>query len=107
MLYLIAVLKSNWQCNKALNWPIFMLTLPKDCLSRPAQQNWGCHSTETSPKRSPPEFPDIFQGASYLMRHRGGHGRISAEPTREQGDFRQFLAPMEKLFASGKLSHSS
>lgn len=29
MLYLIAVLKSNWQRNKAPNWPIFILNVAK------------------------------------------------------------------------------
>lgn len=106
ILHLIAVLKTNWQCNKALNWPIFMLTLPKDCLSRPAQQNWCCHSTETSPGRSPPDFPDTFQGASYLTCHRFGHDRTTAEPSRGQGDFKQPLARTEKPFASGKLSYT-
>lgn len=53
--------------------------------------------------RSAPDFPDTFQGASYLMCHRDGHGRTPAEPSRGQGDFRQPLAHMEKLFASGKL----
>lgn len=77
-----------------------MLTLPKDCLSHPVQQNWGCHGTETNPRRSPPDLPATFQGASSLMCHRFGHSRASAEPRRGQGNLKQPLACTEKPFTS-------
>lgn len=102
IVYLIAVLKSNWQCNKALNWPIFHAYIAKRLLVPSSTAKLALPQHRDKPWEVSFLFP-IFQGASYSMCHRGGHDRTSAEPSRGQGDFNG----VEKPFASGKLSYTS